>query len=38
MIQFKVEDLGDVKLCLGIRVQRDESKFMYALDQSYYIK
>jgi hypothetical protein len=38
MIKFKMEDLGDVKLCLGIRIQRDKSKSMYALDQTHYIK
>jgi hypothetical protein len=38
MSQFKMEDLGDVKLCLGIRVHRDKSKSLYTLDQSHYIK
>jgi hypothetical protein len=38
MIQFKMEDLGDVKLCLGIRLPKDESNSVYALDQSHYIK
>jgi hypothetical protein len=33
-----MEDFGDVKLCLGIRVQRDESKSLYTLVQSHYIK
>jgi hypothetical protein len=35
MIKFKMEDLGDVKLCLGIRIK---SKSTYALDQTHYIK
>jgi hypothetical protein len=38
MIKFKMEDLGDVKLCLGIRIQRDKLKSTYALDQTHYIK
>jgi hypothetical protein len=35
MSKFKIKDFGDVKLCLGIRVQRDESKSLYTLDQSH---
>jgi hypothetical protein len=38
MIKFKMEDLGDVKLCLEMRIQRDKSKSTYALDQTHYIK
>jgi hypothetical protein len=37
MIKFKMEDLGDVKLCLGLRIHRDKSKSTYALDQTHYI-
>jgi hypothetical protein len=38
MIKFKMEGLGDVKLCSGIRIQRDKSKSTCALDQTHYIK
>lgn len=36
--QFKIKDLGDIKYCIGIHVERDRKKGIIYLDQRKYIK
>lgn len=36
--QFKIKDLGDIKFCIGIHVERDRKKGVIYLDQKKYIQ